>query len=54
MVSTAPVAYVYVSSNVYASNPEIYAYGAASNGKLTAGGRIAVSPQRLLMAGLWR
>jgi hypothetical protein len=41
VVSTAPVAYVYVSSNVYASNPRIYAYGAASNGKLTA---VAGSP----------
>ncbi|MFZ0292730.1 MAG: hypothetical protein WAL52_03940 [Candidatus Sulfotelmatobacter sp.] len=40
-VSAAPVAYVYVSSNVYASNPQIYAYGAASNGKLTA---VAGSP----------
>ncbi len=36
VVSTVPVADVYVSSNVYASNPRIYAYGAASNGKLTA------------------
>ncbi|MGC2257174.1 MAG: hypothetical protein WA594_02650 [Candidatus Sulfotelmatobacter sp.] len=41
VVSTAPVAYVYVSSNVYGSNPEIYAYGAGSNGKLTA---VAGSP----------
>ncbi|MFZ0537658.1 MAG: hypothetical protein WAM47_12370, partial [Candidatus Sulfotelmatobacter sp.] len=41
VVSTAPVAYVYVSSNVDASNPEIYAYGAAANGKLTA---VAGSP----------
>lgn len=40
-VSKAPVAYVYVSSNIFASNPEIYAYGAASNGKLTA---VAGSP----------
>jgi WD40 repeat protein len=40
-VSTAPAAYVYVSSNVYASNPRIYAYAAASNGKLTA---VAGSP----------
>lgn len=40
-VSTAPVAYVYVSSSVYASSPRIYAYGAASNGKLTA---VAGSP----------
>ncbi|MGA9509835.1 MAG: hypothetical protein WBV55_14565 [Candidatus Sulfotelmatobacter sp.] len=41
VVSTAPVAYVYVSSNVYASNPRIYAYATASNGKLTA---VAGSP----------
>jgi hypothetical protein len=40
-VSTAPAAYIYVSSNVYASNPRIYAYAAASNGKLTA---VAGSP----------
>lgn len=41
VVSTAPVAYVYVSSNVYASDPQIYAYGAGSNGKLTS---VAGSP----------
>jgi hypothetical protein len=35
-VSSAPVAYVYISSSVYASNPRIYAYGAASDGKLTS------------------
>jgi hypothetical protein len=40
-VSTAPAAYVYVSSDVFASNPRIYAYAAASNGKLTA---VAGSP----------
>jgi hypothetical protein len=34
-VSTAPAAYVYISSNVYASNPRIYAYGADADGQLT-------------------
>ena len=41
VISTAPVAYVYVSSNVYGSNPRINAYGVAANGKLTA---VAGSP----------